>query len=112
MMMFTLSQLWDRLFMVFTPKTDKKISLSFNDEFAISEKEYNEASISTDLNGEYKQRGLYKNNPTFIVTDMDLMKDVVLGYIQYRDGRKSATIGVDVELFNSFFRKVESERDE
>lgn len=112
MIYFSLHHIWSKLMASISSNKTKQVSLSFNDEFKIEECEYKNINLSTELNGVYKQRGLYKNNPTFNVTKMDRENDTVIGYIERPDGLQSSEYTLPLTVFKAFFRKIDVETDD
>lgn len=104
--MFLMYRLKVAFLAFFGIETPKKISTSMGDGLEIDEELINDNVHDSDVCGNYKQRGLYKNNPMFVVTIDHPYSDNATGYILYQDGVKSPTYTLPKALLETFFRKV------
>lgn len=84
----------------------RSISVTTDDSFSMKKEDLNMIDCDSDLIATYKQRGLYKDNPDFIVTAEYPYRDVVEGYIRYTDGVKSPVYELPIALLGTYFRKL------
>lgn len=89
---------------LFTSKN--KVFVSFDEAFSIDLDDINNLPCIQEQLGDYKQRGLYKNNPNFCVIKSSFIKDTVTGYIVYPDGSRSGEYSMPTVILETYFRKL------
>lgn len=83
-----------------------EIGVTTDECFQMKQSELSKDIVNITCSTPYKQRGLYKNNPDFVVTSFNEFDDTVTGYIKYTDGVVSSEYTLPYAFFDTFFRKL------